>query len=55
VVPVVRRDEILARHVEHRVAEPFGAKEPASPELPGLRLPLPPQVLVALAVGSAAE
>jgi hypothetical protein len=48
VVPVARRDEVLASHREHRPAEPFGAKEPAPPQLPDLRLPLAPQVPVAL-------
>jgi hypothetical protein len=47
-VAVARRDEVLATHGQHRPAEPLGAKEPAPPELPDLRLPLTPQVVVAL-------
>jgi hypothetical protein len=48
VVPVARRDEVLAPHGEHCPAEPSGAKQAAPLELPDLRFPLPPQVLVAL-------
>src|SRR6266498_2398250 len=48
VVPVARRDEVLTTHGEHRPAEALGAKEPAPLELPDLRFPLPPQILVAL-------
>jgi hypothetical protein len=48
VVPVARRDKVLARHGEHRPAEPLGAKKPPPPELPDLRLPLLPEALVAL-------
>src|SRR5215212_7470099 len=48
VVPVARRDEVLAPHREHCPTQPLGAKQPATLELPDLRFALPPQVLVAL-------